>query len=32
LHWMVEGRCGFATDFDFRSGDGSAAGLSCEGF
>jgi hypothetical protein len=21
LHWIVEGRCGFATDFDFRSGD-----------
>src|SRR5215475_3787673 len=21
LHWMVEGRCGFATAFDFRSGD-----------
>jgi hypothetical protein len=21
LHWMVEGRCGFATEFDFRSGD-----------
>jgi len=21
LQWMVEGRCGFATDFDFRSGD-----------
>jgi len=21
LYWMLEGRCGFATDFDFRSGD-----------
>jgi hypothetical protein len=21
LHWMLEGRCGFATDFDFRSAD-----------